>query len=197
MHAYTPVSIQRAIAAGVTCIEHGHLMDEPTARLIAEKGIWLSTQAFPDEMADAFPAGSKERAKAFEVFAGTGRTFELARKYKIKTAFGTDILFSTELAKRQGELLAKFVRWYTPAETLAMATGTNAHLLALSGKRNPYPGRLCVVEQGALADLLLVDGDPIANIKLVEDPAKNFVVIMKDGKIYKNSLDPSMALFGK
>ena len=197
VHAYTPVSIQRAIAAGVRCIEHGHLMDEPTARLIAEKGIWLSTQAFPDEMADAFPAGSQERAKAFEVFAGTDRTFELAKKYKIKTAFGTDILFSAGLAKRQGELLAKFARWYTPAETLAMATGTNAQLLALSGKRNPYPGKLGVVEQGALADLLLVDGDPIANIKLVEDPAKNFVVIMKDGKIYKNMLNPSMALSGK
>jgi imidazolonepropionase-like amidohydrolase len=197
VHAYTPVSIQRAIAAGVKCIEHGHLMDEPTARLIAEKGIWLSTQAFPDEMADAFAVGSQERAKAFEVFAGTDRTFELAKKHKIKTAFGTDILFSPNLAKRHGELLAKLARWYTPAETLAMATGTNAQLLALSGKRNPYPGKLGVVEQGALADLLLVDGDPIANINLIGHPAKNFVVIMKDGKLYKNTLDPSMALTGK
>ena len=67
-----------------------------------------------------------------------------------------------------------------------MATATNAELLALSGKRNPYPGKLGVVEEGALADLLLVDGDPIDNIKLIEDPAKNFLVIMKDGKIYKN-----------
>jgi imidazolonepropionase-like amidohydrolase len=188
VHAYTPISIQRAIAAGVKCIEHGQLMDEETAKLIAEKGIWLSTQAFPDEMADAFPPGSSERAKAFEVFAGTDRTFELAKKYRIKTAFGTDILFSPRLAQRQGELLAKLARWYTPAETLVMATGTNAQLLALSGKRNPYPGKLGVVEQGALADILLVDGDPIANIKLIEDPAKNFVVIMKDGKIVKNTL---------
>jgi imidazolonepropionase-like amidohydrolase len=53
---------------------------------------------------------------------------------------------------------------------------------------NPYPGKLGVVKPGALADLLLVDGDPIANIKLVEDPEKNFVVVMKDGKIYKNTL---------
>jgi imidazolonepropionase-like amidohydrolase len=196
VHAYTPVSIQRAIAAGVKCIEHGHLMDEATAGLIAEKGIWLSTQAFPDEMANVFPVGSQERAKAIEVFGGTDRTFGLAKKYRIKTAFGTDILFSARLAKRQGELLAKLVRWYTPAETLAMATGTNAQLLALSGMRNPYPGNLGVVEQGALADLLLVDGDPIANIKLIEDPAKNFLVIMKDGVIYKSLLDPSMALTG-
>ena len=188
--------IQRAIAAGVKCIEHGHLMDEATASLIADKGIWLSTQAFPDEMADAFPVGSHERAKALEVFAGTDNTFNLAKKFKIKTAFGTDILFSARLAQRQTELLAKLVRWYSPAETLAMATGTNAQLLALSGKRNPYPGKLGVLEQGALADLLLVDGDPLANIKLIEDPGKNFVVIMKDGKIYKNTLDPSMALTG-
>ena len=69
-----------------------------------------------------------------------------------------------------------------------MATGTNAELLALSGKRNPYPGKLGVVEEGALADLLLVDGNPLENIKLIEDPGKNFVVIMKDGKTYKNTL---------
>ena len=188
VHAYTPVSIQRAIAAGVKCIEHGHLMDEPTAKLIAERGIWLSTQAFPDEMADAFPEGSQERAKAFEVFAGTDKTIALAKKYKLKTALGTDILFSQRLAQRQGELLVKFTRWYTPGETLAMATGTNGELLAMSGERNPYPGKLGVIEQGALADLLLVDGDPIADIKLIEDPVKNLVVIMKDGKIYKNIL---------
>jgi imidazolonepropionase-like amidohydrolase len=69
-----------------------------------------------------------------------------------------------------------------------MATGTNGELLAMSGERNPYPGKLGVIEQGALADLLLVDGDPIADIKLIEDPVKNLVVIMKDGKIYKNIL---------
>ena len=196
VHAYTPASIERAIAAGVKCIEHGHLMDDQTAKLIADKGIWLSTQPFPDAMADAFPAGSQERAKAFQVLAGTDRTFELAKKYKIKTAFGTDILFSPSLARRQGDLLAKLVRWYTPAQALAMATGTNAELLALSGKRNPYPGKLGVVEIGAFADLLLVDGDPLANIKLLEDPGKNLLVIMKDGKIYKNTLTPSMALGG-
>jgi len=188
VHAYTPVSIQRAIAAGVKCIEHGHLMDDATAKLIGERGIWLSTQAFPDEMADAFPPGSQERAKAFTVFAGTDKTIALAKKYKLKTAWGTDILFSQRLAQRQGELLVKFARWYTPAETLVMATGTNAELLAMSGERNPYPGKLGVVDEGALADLLLVDGDPIANIKLLEEPAKNLVVIMKDGMVFKNTL---------
>jgi imidazolonepropionase-like amidohydrolase len=188
VHAYTPESIQRSIAAGVKCIDHGHLMDEPTARLIAEKGVWLSMQAFPDELAEGFPPGSFERQKATEVFAGTDTTYKLAKKYKLKTAWGTDILFSAALAQRHGTLLTKLVRWYTPAEVLRMATATNAELLALSGKRNPYPGKLGVIEQGALADLLLVDGNPIEDINLIEDPGKNFVVIMKDGKIYKNTL---------
>src|SRR5262252_6117485 len=186
VHAYTPVAIQRSIAAGVKCIEHGHLMDEATARLMAEKGIWLSTQPLPEELANAFPPGSQERAKFQQVYAGTDKVYNFAKKYKLKTAFGTDLVFSQALAQRQGALLASLVRWYTPAEALKMATGNNAQLLALSGLRSPYAGKLGVVEEGALADLLLVDGNPLENIKLIEDPAKNFLVIMKDGKIYKN-----------
>jgi len=69
-----------------------------------------------------------------------------------------------------------------------MATADNGELLALSGLRNPYPGQVGVVAEGVLADLLLVNGDPIANIKLVEDPQKNFLAIMKDGKYFKNAL---------
>ena len=98
VHAYTPATIQRAIAAGVRCIEHGHLMDQPTAKLLAERDVWLSIQPFPDEMADVFPPGSLERAKALEVFAGTETAYGLAKQYNIKTAFGTDILFSRALA---------------------------------------------------------------------------------------------------
>lgn len=188
VHAYTPASIQRAIAAGVKCIEHGHLMDEATATLIAKRGIWLSIQPFPDEMAEVFPPGSPERAKFGEVLAGMETAYRLARKHKIKTAWGTDVLFSAALARRQGALLVKLERWYTPAEILIMATRTNGELLALSGKRNPYPGKLGVVEVGALADLLLVDGDPLQNIELIAEPAKSFVVIMKDGKLYRNLL---------
>jgi imidazolonepropionase-like amidohydrolase len=187
-HAFVPKAIRQSIAAGVKCIEHGYLMDEATARLIAEKGVWLSVQPLPDEMRLGFPEGSVQRAKADEVWPGIARTYELAKKHKIKTAWGTDVLFSRALAQRQGAILASLVRWYTPAEALAMATGNNAELLALSGKRNPYPGKLGVVEEGALADLLLVDGNPLEDINLVADPDKNFLVIMKDGKIYKDML---------
>jgi imidazolonepropionase-like amidohydrolase len=188
VHAFTPEAIQRSIAAGVKCIEHGFLMDEATARLIAGKGIWLSLQPLPEELRLGFPEGSVQRAKADEIFPHIGMAYEWAKKYKIRTAWGTDVLFSRALAQRQGAILASLVRWYTPAEALAMATATNAELLMLSGKRNPYPGRLGVVEEGALADLLLVDGNPLDNIALIADPAKNFRIIMKDGTIYKNTL---------
>jgi imidazolonepropionase-like amidohydrolase len=188
VHAFTPAAIQRAVAAGVKCIEHGFLMDEATARVLTEKGIWLSLQPLPEELRQGFAAGTVERAKADEVWPGIANAYELAKKYKIKTAWGTDVLFSRALAERQGAILASLARWYTPAQALVMATGTNADLLALSGKRNPYPGKLGVVEQGALADLLLVEGNPLENLNLVADADKNFLLIMKDGVIYKNTL---------
>ena len=186
-HAFTSAAIRGAIEAGAKCIEHGFLMDDATAKLMAEKGIWLSVQPLPEALRLGFPEGTVQRTKADEVWPGIGRAYEFAKKYKIKTAWGTDVLFSRALAQQQGAILASLTRWYTPAEALVMATSTNAELLALSGKRNPYPGKLGVVEQGAFADLLLVDGNPLENINLVADP-KNFVVIMKDGTTYKNTL---------
>jgi imidazolonepropionase-like amidohydrolase len=187
VHAYTPRAIRQAVAAGVKCIEHGQLIDEPTAELLAEKDIWWSLQPLLDD--EDVPALSPEsRKKASVVFAGTDYAYKLAKNYKIKTAFGSDVLCDARIASRQGAILAKMVRWYTPAEALKMATADNGELMALSGFINPYPGKLGVVEEGALADLLLVDGNPLENVRLVEDPDKNFLVIMKDGTIYKNAL---------
>jgi imidazolonepropionase-like amidohydrolase len=189
VHAYTPKAITSAINAGVKCIDHGQLIDEPTARLMAEKGVWLSLQPFlDDEDANPMPEGSPNRKKQLEMSAGTENAYALAKKYRIKTAFGTDNLFDPKLAGRQGAKLAKLTKWYTPFEVLKMATSTNAELLAMSGPRNPYPNKLGVIEEGAYADMILVDGNPIQNIKLIEDPAKNFLLIMKDGVVYKNTI---------
>ncbi|MGV3632729.1 MAG: amidohydrolase family protein [Pseudorhodoplanes sp.] len=186
VHAYTSAAIQRAIAAGVKVIDHGHLMDETTAKMMADKGIWLSIQPFlDDEDAVQLPPGSIQQYKKAQVIAGTDRAYAFAKKFGIKTAFGTDILFSPALAHRQGAMLAKLTRWYTAPEILKMATSINAELLALSGLRSPYPGKLGVVEQGALADLILVDGNPLENIQLIANPATAFFVIMKDGRVVK------------
>ena len=192
VHAYTPRAVRQAIEAGVRCIDHGQLLDEATAKLMAEKGVWWSLQPFLDDRPSPHAEGSANRRKQLEMYKGTDTAYALARKHGIRTAWGTDTLFDAQAAATQGAQLAKMVRWYTPAEVLAMATSVNAELLALSGTRNPYPGKLGVVEEGAFADLLLVDGDPIANIALIADPAKNFLVIMKDGRIHKNTLNSSM-----
>jgi imidazolonepropionase-like amidohydrolase len=188
VHAYTPRAIQTAIKAGVKCIDHGQLMDETTAKLMADKKIWLSLQPFVEDGASAFAEGSPNRIKQKEMFSGTENAYMLAKKYKIKTAFGTDILFEPNNAVKQGQKLATLARWYSNFEILKMATADNAELLAMSGPRNPYPGKLGVIEEKAYADLILVDGNPLTDIKLVEDPGKNFLLIMKSGKIYKNTI---------
>jgi imidazolonepropionase-like amidohydrolase len=189
VHAYTPKAIRSAVASGVKCLEHGQLIDEDTARLLGEKGIWWSLQPFMDtpEAPSPFPEGSPNRIKQLEMFAGTDTAYRLAKKHGIKIAFGTDILFEPTSATVQNRQLLRLKKWFTPAEILVMATSTNAELLALCGKRNPYPGKLGVVEEGALADLLLVDGNPLENLDLVADPENHFVVIMKDGMIHKNA----------
>jgi imidazolonepropionase-like amidohydrolase len=189
VHAYTPKAIRTAVEAGVKCLEHGQLIDEDTAKLIAEKGVWWSLQPFMEDpdAPSAFPEGSPNRIKQLQMFAGTDTAYQLARKYKIKTAFGTDNLFSASNAAVQGKQLTRLKKWYSNAEILKMATSVNAELLAMSGPRNPYPGKLGVVEEGAYADLLLVAGDPLTDINLIAEPDKNFTVIMKDGVIYKDT----------
>ena len=124
------------------------------AKLMAEKGIWWSLQPFTGP--SRYPEGSPNRRKQLQVFTGTDAAYTLAKKYKIKTAFGTDILFSRALAERQGDSLVDLTRWYTPAEALIMATSTNGELLALSGPRNPYPGKLGVVENTATVHNVVV-----------------------------------------
>jgi imidazolonepropionase-like amidohydrolase len=188
VHAYTPRAVRQSIEAGVRCIEHGQLLDDPTVALMAEKGLWWSLQPFIDDRPSAFREGSPNRIKQLEMFGGTDIAYGLAKKHGIKTAWGTDILFSADVAATRGAQLTKMVRWYSPAAVLRMATADNAALLALSGNRSPYPGTIGVVREGALADLLLVDGDPLANIQLIEDPAKSFMVIAKDGRLHKNLL---------
>jgi imidazolonepropionase-like amidohydrolase len=187
VHAYPSAQIQRAINAGVQCIEHGHLMDEKTAMLLAEKGIWLSTQPFVSD--DDFPPlTGQSRINLLQVIAGTNTVYTLAKEHKIKTAFGTDLLFSSAVTERQGLMLTHLTHWYDNADILKMATSVNAELLAMSGPRNPYQGKLGVIEEGALADLLVIDGNPLDDIALVAKPDKRLMVIMKDGKIYKNTL---------
>jgi imidazolonepropionase-like amidohydrolase len=127
-------------------------------------------------------------AKAQQIYAGTDAAYRFAKAFDIKTAWGTDILFDSNMTMHQGAILTTLEHWYRPVEILKMATAVNGELLSMSGPRNPYPGKLGVIEAGALADLIVVDGDPTANLKLIADPEKNFLVIMKDGQVVKDAL---------
>ena len=186
VHVYVPRAIARAIHAGVKSIEHGHLIDEPTMELIAEKNVWLSMQPFTLED-NTFPT-KEQQAKHEMVVHGTDNTYRLAKKYGVKLAWGTDLLFNPDNTKNQNKDIGKLQTWFTNFEILKMITHDNAKLLALSGDRNPYPGKLGVIEEGAWADILLTNGNPLEDITLLESPEKNISFIMKGGKIYKNTL---------
>ncbi len=190
VHINTKEAIKQWVEAGAMSMEHGFFIDEETAELMAKKGVWWSMQPMDAEGEDAFVFESPiSTAKYKDLVSKLDGAVAATKKYKVKTAFGTDLLFDAKLAAKQGKFLAKLKKWYTPYEALKMATSDNAELLKLSGPRDPYPADLGVIKEGAYADLLLVDGNPLENLDLVADPDKNFVVIMKDGKIYKNTLN--------
>jgi imidazolonepropionase-like amidohydrolase len=186
VHAYTPRAVQRAIKAGVRCVEHGQMLDEKTLRLMKRKGVWLSTQNLVESTPDMDPQRVEKRKPVIE---GQAQLWPMAKKMKLKIAWGTDFLFEPELNEQQNAYILRLQQWFSNAEILKMVTHDNAELLQLSGLRSPYPGKLGVVEAGALADLILVDGDPLADLSLIANPADKFVVIMKDGKVYKNLLE--------
>lgn len=192
VHAYTARAIRQAIEAGVRCIEHGQLIDEDTARLMAERGVWWSLQPFLDDE-DSNPKQGEARRKQLMVAQGTDRAFTLARRLGIKVAFGTDILFNPGGVPRHNAQLVKLSRWFSPAQVLAIATGGNGELLALSGERSTYRGALGVIAPDALADLILVDGDPLEDLALIADPVRNFLVIVKDGVVVKDALTDGAA----
>ncbi|WMD20849.1 amidohydrolase family protein [Achromobacter seleniivolatilans] len=187
-HVYTPKGIQRTIKAGVQCIEHGQLADEASVRMMRDEGVWWSLQPFlQDEDSNAYPDAARQASQR-QVAEGTVKAYEMAQKYGIKTGWGTDILFNAKNTPTQGRQLAKMVRFYDALTALAQATGVNGELLALSGERNPYPRALGRIVPGAYADLLVADGDPARNLDFLGDPGKNLRLIMKDGKVYKNTL---------
>ena len=190
VHAYSPKAVQHALEAGVKSIEHGLMMDDETAQMVKAADAWVCMQPIlNDQDAIPMPDGSFEQQKFFQLVAGVPTAYELAKKHDLKVGFGTDTQNWPELQDRQGAQLAKLTRWFEPWEVLRMATSQNYELFKMVGPRDPYPGPNGVIEEGALADMLLVDGNPLENIDLIADPETNFVLIMKDGKIFKNTVE--------
>jgi imidazolonepropionase-like amidohydrolase len=183
VHAYTPRAIQRAIKAGVKCIEHGQLLDKATLKMIKKNKVWLSTQYLVEDTPDMDPLRREKRKPVIE---GQQALWPLAKKMGVKLAWGTDFLFEPWLNDERNLYLLKLQKWFTPFEILKMATYDNAQLLALSGKRSPYQGELGIIKPGAFADVILVEGNPLENMDIIAQPTEKFWVIMKDGQVYKN-----------
>lgn len=194
VHTYTAAAIRRALACGVKSIEHGQLADEDTVKRMADADAWWSIQPFlADEDANSFTS-PEQRGYQKQIAEGTVRAIEMGRAHKVKMALGTDILFNPKGTATQGRQLAKFARWYDNADLLRLLTSGNAELAGLSGPRNPYPAKLGRIEAGAYADILVVEGNPLEDISLIADPDRTMKLIMKDGRIHKNTLEPERTL---
>jgi imidazolonepropionase-like amidohydrolase len=188
VHTYTDASTRMAIDAGVKSLEHCNLLKEETVRLAAKNGIFISSQAalFMNPAPPSFTPAQVERQQMAK--EGLDRLMKACKKYKAKVLFGTDMVASTESKKAQVTEFTLRTGWFSNAEILRQATSINAEVLELSGPRNPYPGKLGVIEKGALADILLINGDPIKDISILTKPEESLALIMKDGKIYKNTI---------
>lgn len=195
VHIYESTGAIRALNAGVKCLDHGHLINEETIKLIKEKNAWLVPQAFWTETPASFWVPGKDKIpdalnkKIQPVLEGTNTVFKLAKKHGINVGFGSDAYGDLGYESYALTEFTTRAKWYSPLEILKQATSDNARLLSLSGKINPYTeGKLGIIEAGAYADLLIYEGNPLDDIKVLADPTKNLKLIMKDGKVYKNEL---------
>lgn len=186
VYACHPEGIMRALNAGAKTIEYGHMVNDTAMIMIRDKGAYLIPQCYC-VLRD--PSGTADPEKFKQAQAGTAQEMELAKKYGVKVGFASDVSGNPGGEK---EALSEFTartKWYTPLEVLRQATSGNAEILALSGRLNPYPDRaLGVIKEGAYADLLIYDGNPLEDIQVVVDYPKHLKLIMKNGKIYKNEL---------
>lgn len=190
VHGYNPRAVNQAIDGGVKSIEHGQLLDEATLQRMADEGVWLSIQPFT--LCSEPGLTPDQNAKQAIVCEGTGKVYEAIKSLPdLKVVHGTDIFISPGPGigvSEEVEQLERLLDWFTPYEIMKMTTGNATELLQMSGPRNPYPGVIGRVEANALADLLLVEGNPLEDLRAVTN-RDNIKIIMKDGVIYKNTLD--------
>ena len=182
-HAYTPDAIARAVRAGVRTIEHGNLIDAASATLVKERGAYLVPTLVTYFMiqkfgrALRFPEASLRKLN--DVLDAGLASLEIAKRAGVPMGFGTDLLGEThEHQSREFGIRAKVL---APAEILRSATVVNAEILG-------RPGELGVIAPGALADLLVVDGNPLEDVSLLEGQGEHLRAILKAGRFYKNQL---------
>jgi imidazolonepropionase-like amidohydrolase len=182
-HAYTAAAVSRAAEAGVRTIEHGNLIDAAAGRVLAAHGTFLVPTLVAYEAvrrnSDRIGLPSFAAAKLEAVLEGGLRSVNLALEAGVRLGFGTDLL--GDLQEHQSEELLLRARAQSPNAVLAAATSINAEILGMKG-------RLGTIAPGALADLIVVNGNPLADLGLLQEQGGHLDVIMKGGRFHKRTL---------
>ncbi|UCH74487.1 MAG: amidohydrolase family protein [Rhodospirillales bacterium] len=210
VHAYTDISVQNAIKAGVMSIEHGNLMQDPeTFKMVAQADAWIvpAMAAFAPDILE-HPYYGNPALPAYEKTARVNRNGEtwvkLANEYEVNLGWGSDVIIVTKPVWRASRdfQITQWGRAFGNFRTLKAMTSDNGRLMALTGQMNPYPdAKLGVIEEGAYADIILVDGNPLEDLSVIGASPSMFgaeprptpsvdtiPLVMKDGRIYKNRL---------
>lgn len=190
-HLHNKEAIKRALENGVRSIDHASQMTDETMRLLKQKGAYMNPQfGWNVFVMKAGFLTEFQLEKASIVLENIDENIRLVKKHDVEITFNVDAfgpyelwagLYAAEFTERQ--------KYFSNYEILRQVTSVTAGLLEMSGRRNPYRGKLGVIREGALADLIIVDGDPMEDVTLLADPATNIRLIMKDGQVYKNTLD--------
>lgn len=182
-HAYTPEAITRAAECGVRAIEHGNLIDDASAKLMAENNMFLTANLVAyyamKERAAEFGMTGDMLAKNDLVIDGGLRSLEICKRAGVPVAYGSDLLGQLQVEQSREFLLRREVLF--PIEIIRSATTVGAQILRMEGK-------LGTVQAGAYADLLLVDGDPLKDFGLFQEQGKHLAAVMKGGTFHKNTL---------
>jgi imidazolonepropionase-like amidohydrolase len=185
-HAYTSEAVRRLVENGVRCIEHGLLIDDATAKYVKENDVVIATQLVVYRELENLPGISAANLEKLAiVLAGQENLVRLIKKYDITTGFSTDLisgmypLLTREFTER--------AQYWTPAEVLQQATSESAKVIRMSGKLNRH-GNFGEIREGWLADLVLINGEPLEDISVLTDPENNLALIMKGGEIVKSIL---------
>jgi imidazolonepropionase-like amidohydrolase len=182
-HAYTSRAINRGLECGVRSIEHGNLMDSSSIPLFKQyDAFYVPTIVTYHTLAAKSRAGllpADIAAKLAQVIDGAIGALEMAHAAGIPIVYGTDLFADMHDQQLQEFVIRAEVQ--PPADLIRSATSTAAQLLQLAGD-------VGVVAPGALADLLVVDGNPLEDIRVLTTPQRSLKLIMKDGQVYKNEL---------
>jgi imidazolonepropionase-like amidohydrolase len=182
-HAYTPEAITRAAHGGVRVIEHGNLINDATAKLMAEKGMFMVANLVAyyamKERAAEYGMSSDMLAKNDLVIDGGLRSLEVCKRAGVPVGYGTDLLGALQVEESREFLIRSEV--LSPIEIIRSATTIGAQIIRQEGK-------LGTLKAGAFADLLLIDGDPLKNLGVFQEQGRHLAAIIKGGKFHKNTL---------